>query len=532
MSLNWRPAPSIPCSVGTSDPFINSLYEFLKYLEANNPITRRYLHVVGSNLTIGIGFDLAAGGPDVIKAVFTQLGLDYDYPENHPNAQPGSPEAIESDYIRRLRVAVQGSNTTAVNNLMLARYRDTRLNALPELQRRESFSFNNDNEVKAVFDNLWTSVYREDIYNRLPSLRNDEAFKTSSEMMALASLVWNGGPGKLTKELRAAIDSGNRAEAWFEIRYNSNKGYVQFRPGIAKRRYFESQMFGLYDNPASVGPTEAQQIYKMLQNHRSEIVAYEKNYGIPVDGTNPLQGNRIAAAKNDFSGLLSYVQSGTVQTIEESLNPAKTALFTYLQRRSDLPDLLKDKLTANIYSTNIYLNPHKSTDTNQFYVLDSLPYQTGKYANGANDLMLGMDQEDIMYGRKGNDILIGEDGTDSLLGEEGNDVLYGGDGDDFLLGGLDNDTMYGGADNDTYFIGPSEDIDTIEDKQGDNTVILCDKVLNFFYKTEDCNTYISPDGSQTLKKSTGEVTDVLFNTTVILKDFEWGDFGITLITLP
>jgi hypothetical protein len=78
MSLNWRPAPSIPCSVGTSDPFINSLYEFLKYLEANNPITRRYLHVVGSNLTIGIGFDLAAGGPDVIKAV-GDLGVTSSY---------------------------------------------------------------------------------------------------------------------------------------------------------------------------------------------------------------------------------------------------------------------------------------------------------------------------------------------------------------------------------------------------------------------------------------------------------------------
>jgi hypothetical protein len=61
MTLNWRPAPSIPCSVGTSDPFINSLYEFLKYLEANNSITRHYLHLVRSNLTIGIGFDLAAG---------------------------------------------------------------------------------------------------------------------------------------------------------------------------------------------------------------------------------------------------------------------------------------------------------------------------------------------------------------------------------------------------------------------------------------------------------------------------------------
>jgi len=86
MSLNWRPAPSIPCSLPTSDPFTNSPYEFLKYLEANNPFTRLNLHVVGGHLTIGIGFDLFAGGPAVVRAVFSRLGLDYDYPENQANA--------------------------------------------------------------------------------------------------------------------------------------------------------------------------------------------------------------------------------------------------------------------------------------------------------------------------------------------------------------------------------------------------------------------------------------------------------------
>ncbi len=376
MALNWRPAPNIPCSVPTSDPFTNSLFEFLKYLEANNPITRHNLHLVGSNLTIGIGFDLATGGPAVIRAVFSQLGLDYDYPENHANAPPDSPEAIESEYIGSLRFVVRYNNAAAVNNIMLTRYNDSRLNSLPQLQRRRSFAFNNDNEVKAVFDNLWPSVYRRDIYNRLPSLRNDAAFENSSEMLALASLVWNGGIGMLGSKLKAAIDDGNRAEAWFEIRYNSNNG--NNRPGIAKRRYFESQMFGLYDNPATVGPAEAQQIYKMLQTHRWEIVTYEKNYGVPVDGSNPLQDNRIAAAKDDFKGLLSYVQSGTVQTIEESLNLAKTAIFEYLYGRPELPNLLITKLTdENIISTNIYLNPHKSTDTDRRSILDSLEYQTG-----------------------------------------------------------------------------------------------------------------------------------------------------------
>ena len=41
------------------------------------------------------------------------------------------------------------------------------------------------------------------------------------------------------------------------------------------------------------------------------------------------------------------------------------------------------------------------------------------------------------------------------------------------------------------------------------------------------------DGSQTLVKSTGEVTDVASGTKIILnEDFQWGDFGTSLITLP
>ena len=254
--------------------------------------------------------------------------------------------------------------------------------------------------------------------------------QNSKEMVTLLDMAYNGGAGLVGPKLINAMWEGNRAEAWFEIRYNSNNGRdLSMRPGLAKRRYLESQMFGLYDNPDSVGLTEAQQIYKMLQEHRGEIVYYEKNYGVPVDGTSPLQGNRIDAARNDFSGLLSYVQSGTVQTIEESLNLAKAAIFTYINGRDDLPGLLKDKLTENnVASTNIYLNPHKDTDLDQTSVLDSFFYQTGLYENGANDLMIGMDQSDFMFGRKGNDVLIGEGGSDCLWGDEGNDVLFGGGG--------------------------------------------------------------------------------------------------------
>ncbi len=93
--------------------------------------------------------------------------------------------------------------------------------------------------------------------------------------------------------------------------------------------------------------------------------------------------------------------------------------------------------------------------------------------------------------------------------------------------------MYGGAGNDTYFIGPGEGIDTIEDKEGNNRIYLCGKEIRFFYYDEEATTYRSLDGSQTLVISTGVVTDEGTGTTVILnEDFQWGDFGTTLIDLP
>jgi Ca2+-binding RTX toxin-like protein len=197
---------------------------------------------------------------------------------------------------------------------------------------------------------------------------------------------------------------------------------------------------------------------------------------------------------------------------------------------------LKTKLTENnIASTNIYLNPAKPTDTDQFSVLDSLDYETGKYlVNGANDLMIGMGQRDAMYGRKGDDVLIGEGGGDVLVGGEGKDVLYGGKGNDMLIGGIGNDILMGGENDDTYVINAGDGEDRIEDKQGNNKIYLCGKEINFFYDAGS-GQYKSLDGSLTgVKNAANElvVKHDASNTKVTLKNFQWGDFGTTLITLP
>ena len=70
----------------------------------------------------------------------------------------------------------------------------------------------------------------------------------SLERVALVSLAYNSS-GLLGTNLKAAINANDRAEAWFEIRYNSNGGDSREKSGrgIARRRYIESEIFGLYD---------------------------------------------------------------------------------------------------------------------------------------------------------------------------------------------------------------------------------------------------------------------------------------------
>ncbi|MDD5385390.1 MAG: hypothetical protein PHG89_10990, partial [Gallionella sp.] len=137
-----------------------------------------------------------------------------------------------------------------------------------------------------------------------------------------------------------------------------------------------------------------------------------------------------------------------------------------------------------------------------------------------------------------NDILIGEgrlDGTggNMMVGGMGNDLLIGGSGDDVLWGGQGNDIMAGGAGDDTYILDGGG-ADTIEDKQGNNRVLLNGKVLANFTTSDGIN-YVSYDGGFTAVLNNGDfiVTDLSSNDKVTLnQNFASGDFGITLSDAP
>ena len=159
----------------------------------------------------------------------------------------------------------------------------------------------------------------------------------SYEMLALVSLAYNGVLASSTT-LKKDILAGNRADAWFQIRYGSN---LHKTTGVAKRRYEEAAMFGLYNDNNNVTVEDAMAVYRMFTEHRDTIVKYDnaflgqlanansdliaagfasvgaltwqQDFQYAADALNKVYGNG-----NNFSELNIYDASSRVATVNRS----------------------------------------------------------------------------------------------------------------------------------------------------------------------------------------------------------------------
>lgn len=86
----------------------------------------------------------------------------------------------------------------------------------------------------------------------------------TKEGAAILSLWYNGERGVIPKDggLHTALKEKDRLSAWFEIRYASNGG-GSANGGLQKRRYYESELFGLYDSGKTT-EQHATEIYNFL----------------------------------------------------------------------------------------------------------------------------------------------------------------------------------------------------------------------------------------------------------------------------
>lgn len=338
----------------------------------------------------------------------------------------------------------------------------------------------------------------------------------SDERVAIVSLTYNRGAGALNgitnnnvpeHPIMDAIRDRDRAEAWFQLRYNcwgSDPVDRQFpdersnEPGLRKRRFGEAHVFGLYDDPQNVTSEEARSVYRMFQLHRDEIDRVERTFGVTVDGE-VARPNRIAHANRDYAGLVD--EYGRVQTIADALAPARAVLLRDL--RQEYPDLA-DRLTeANFNAGRIHLDPGRGLRDGD-EVDRAQPGQSR--TQGAvrreqrntttedvdPDHNGTLDSRRMTAGRNPREV----DSNDLLIGEGGNDTLRAHRGDDILIGGAGRDRMEGGVGRDTYVVGNG---DIVMDNDGHGELRWNGRALTGGTRVEGdpANTWRSADGEHT-----------------------------------
>lgn len=374
----------------------------------------------------------------------------------------------------------------------------------------------------------------------------------SDERVALMSLSYNRGTGALMGNqaknvpehpVMGAIRNGDRAEAWFHMRYNCwGSSDQQFEGGLRKRRFAEAHVFGLYDDPNNVSPDEARNVSRVYGLHRDEIDRVERNYGVTVDGTQATR-NRIAEANDDYPALVR--EYGRVQNIADSLEPARQSLLS--QARGENPDLAEQLMPGNFPAGRIHMDPNRNLQTDAEVTpivaamrnlrnpprprtIDAVDHEQ------RNSTTQGMDENHAatIDSRRmtrerepkeiaSNDLLIGGGGNDTLRSHLGNDILIGGEG---------RDRMEGGIGHDVYKIGAG---DTVMDRDGLGEVRWGQEQLTGGTRTESPNTYRSADGHFTYELAGGNLTttdnratDQAVRERAVITNFKNGQLGITL----
>ena len=375
---------------------------------------------------------------------------------------------------------------------------------------------------KEFIEKAFELVVQQKLENLEKAFPNHEEFKKdvySYEKIALISLRY-GANNTIGDNLKAAILDNDRFREWFEIRHNTNKGG---KDGAQKRRYYEAELFGLFNERDKPTDEEIKHILDTLpqkvpvkngaasRSYLEKISAAENKFEDRIESA-----EKTGNAKNDYKGLPFADQ---ISHIGEAFRPlAKGLLTRYLPE--GISDEVKKEIEALEFNgqvlpgiTNrsgeiaVRSHPqHKNkddknvmhspvNDTSKTNLLVGLATEEVKGKDGkvtyeyktltfkgsaGKDVMIGGNKDDTLHGAGNDDILIGKEGDDKLHGEEGNDkliggagndTLNGGSGKDTLIGGTGRDTLKGGEGKDTYVFEKFEDIDNDEITDPDGGII-------------------------------------------------------------
>ncbi|MCM1233937.1 MAG: hypothetical protein NC489_27845 [Ruminococcus flavefaciens] len=118
------------------------------------------------------------------------------------------------------------------------------------------------------------------------------------------------------------------------------------------------------------------------------------------------------------------------------------------------------------------------------------------FENGGKEILAGGKGDDRIIGTDDMEYVFGDDGNDQLLFAGGDDVVYGGTGDDYINGGNGNDFIDAGAGKDFVDGGSGDDAYvfrqgygevSIQDHEGENTILFGDGLTSESIKSYRSN---------------------------------------------
>src|ERR1700716_3499207 len=201
----------------TKEAYQNLVYATIRKMESGSQLYLQPYIDPKNVITIGDGFNLK--DDIVLNAVLKQFGID--------PVRPGlTADGISAEkfYINQIRTEVHKAYSNGIagdlillrdtlNGFMADRAVDPRL-ATIGVTRRSPFTFNDEDDVKGALINL-IPVYEERLTTKL-----GQNLSSSVEKSVLVSLVYQS-LNNLNPEFVTAFNTGNRAEAWYQLRYNT-----------------------------------------------------------------------------------------------------------------------------------------------------------------------------------------------------------------------------------------------------------------------------------------------------------------------
>ncbi|MGD8569986.1 MAG: hypothetical protein PVJ39_18005 [Gammaproteobacteria bacterium] len=288
----------------------------------SNPFRANLYFNDTGHAAIGFNFDLR--DTFTLRRVLEVLGFDV-----HGKHLGAEALVAERYYMGLLRSAFAPSNGSdlkslkvVVQNILSARLSDPRYRAYPHFQRTSEFKLSNEHKGLAVVNAVieqhertvdnWLTAFGFDILKANSHLlsRNTKERAVLVSLAAQHVIGTNTDGSPLGLPLAHALMDNDRAQCWYQIRYGVQD---QDSPSkqIIKRRYFESEIFDIYDEGITsdtISREYCKKMYAMYNACKDVILQFERrfNHLIPEANAQYRLSGRYAIKTIEQSFALAY----------------------------------------------------------------------------------------------------------------------------------------------------------------------------------------------------------------------------------